>query len=188
MSSSRLASLDVLRGIAILGTLGTNIWIYTHPEGLIGYINGTPDSDWRGVEIGLQLVTQGKFLGLLTVMFGIGLALQQRSARRAGQRWPGSYPWRAALLLLDGIVHFVLMTEFDVLVGYAITGWIVSYLLVTSPQTQRRVIAAAAAVHVALLTLITLALARAPPRRRPRGTRPQPVRRRLLVGSGALPP
>jgi uncharacterized protein len=65
-------------------------------------------------------------------MFGIGLALQQRSARRAGQRWPDSYPWRAALLLLDGVVHFVLMTEFDVLVGYAIAGWIVSYLLVTA--------------------------------------------------------
>jgi uncharacterized protein len=158
MSSSRLASLDVLRGIAILGTLGTNIWIFTHPDGLIGYINGTPDSDWRGVEIGLQLMTQGKFLGLLTVMFGIGLGLQQRSARRAGQRWPGSYPWRAALLLLDGVVHFVLMTEFDVLVGYAITGWIVSYLLVTSPRTQRRVIAGAATVHVTLLTLVTVAL------------------------------
>src|SRR4051794_37150471 len=158
MSSSRLASLDVLRGIAILGTLGTNIWIYTHPEGLIGFVNGTPDSDWRGVEVGLQLMTQGKFLGLLTVMFGIGLALQQRSAVRAGHPWPGSYPWRAALLLLDGILHFVLMTEFDVLVGYAITGWIVSYLLVTSPRTQRRVIAIAAAVHVALLTLLTVAL------------------------------
>lgn len=29
----RLAALDVLRGIAILGTLGTNIWILTHPRG-----------------------------------------------------------------------------------------------------------------------------------------------------------
>lgn len=174
MSSSRLASLDVLRGIAILGTLGTNIWIYTHPEGLIGYINGTPDSDWRGVEVGLQLVTQGKFLGLLTVMFGIGLALQQRSAHRAGQRWPGNYPWRAALLLLDGIVHFILMTEFDVLVGYAITGWIVSYLLVTSPRTQRRVIAGAAALHVALLTLVTVALFALPHRAAPTALDPNP--------------
>ncbi|STZ74668.1 Predicted membrane protein [Mycolicibacterium fortuitum] len=33
MSSTRLQSLDVLRGIAILGTLGTNIWIFTDPEG-----------------------------------------------------------------------------------------------------------------------------------------------------------
>jgi len=38
---TRIPSLDVLRGIAILGTLATNIWIFTHPEGLIGYIETT---------------------------------------------------------------------------------------------------------------------------------------------------
>ncbi|MGV0805389.1 DUF418 domain-containing protein [Mycolicibacterium setense] len=158
MSSTRLQSLDVLRGIAILGTLGTNVWIFTNPAGLIGYFNGPPDSPWRPVEIALQVLAQGKFLGLLTVMFGIGLALQQRSALRAGLRWPGSYPWRALLLLVDGIVHFVLFTEFDVLTGYAITGWIVSYLLVTSPRAQRRIIVCAAVVHIAMLSAITVAL------------------------------
>lgn len=161
MGTSRYLSLDVLRGIAILGTLGTNVWIFTHPEGLVGYLSGTPDSDWRGVEVVLQLLTQGKFLGLLTVMFGIGLALQRASAMRRGLRWPGSYPWRAALLFLDGVVHFVLMTEFDVLMGYAITGWIVAYLLVTTPRTQRRIVCAAAAVHVGVLIAITVALATA---------------------------
>lgn len=163
VASYRYPALDVLRGVAILGTLGTNIWIYTHPEGLVGYLYGTPDSDWRPVEVGLQLLTQGKFLGLLTVMFGIGLALQQRSALRQGLRWPGSYPWRAALLLLDGVLHFILVTEFDVLMGYAITGWIVSYLLLTSPRAQRRVIAAAATVHVLMLTAITVAVVSLPP-------------------------
>ncbi|MBZ4312360.1 hypothetical protein LAN17_22600, partial [Mycobacterium tuberculosis] len=76
MSSTRLQSLDVLRGIAILGTLGTNIWIFTDPEGLIGYLQGPSASPWRPVEITLQVLAQGKFLGLLTIMFGIGLALQ----------------------------------------------------------------------------------------------------------------
>ncbi|ORA35651.1 hypothetical protein BST13_13980 [Mycobacterium aquaticum] len=158
MSPSRLQSLDVLRGIAILGTLGTNIWIFTNPEGMVGYLGGGTPGPWHHLEVVLQLLAQGKFLGLLTVMFGIGLALQQGSALRAGLRWPGSYPWRAALLLLDGAVHFVLLTEFDVLTGYAITGWIVSYLLVTSPRTQRRIIAAAATVHVALLITLTVGL------------------------------
>lgn len=162
MSSTRLQSLDVLRGIAILGTLGTNIWIFTDPEGLIGYLQGPSASPWRPVEITLQVLAQGKFLGLLTIMFGIGLALQQRSVLNGGGRWPGSYPWRALLLLIDGIVHFVLFTEFDVLTGYAITGWIVSYLLVTAPRTQLRIIAAAAAVHLALLTAITVALLNMP--------------------------
>ena len=149
MSSSRLHSLDVLRGIAILGTLATNIWIFTNPEGMVGYLGGSTADRWRPLEVVLQLLAQGKFLGLLTIMFGIGLALQQRSALRAGRRWPGSYPWRAALLLLDGVVHFALLTDFDVLTGYAITGWIVSYLLVTSPRTQRRIIAIAATVRPA---------------------------------------
>jgi uncharacterized protein len=158
----RYPALDVLRGIAILGTLGTNIWVFTHPQGLIGYLTGTPDSRWRPVELVLQSLTQGKFLGLLTVMFGIGLALQQASARRAGLPWPGGYPWRAALLLVDGIVHFLLMTEFDVLMGYAITGWIVAYLLVTRPRTQWRVIAGAAAVHLTLLVAVTAAVVLAP--------------------------
>ncbi|EJZ15932.1 hypothetical protein MFORT_01811 [Mycolicibacterium fortuitum subsp. fortuitum DSM 46621 = ATCC 6841 = JCM 6387] len=98
MSSTRLQSLDVLRGIAILGTLGTNIWIFTDPEGLIGYLQGPSASPWRPVEITLQVLAQGKFLGLLTIMFGIGLALQQRSVLNGGGHWPGSYPWRALLL------------------------------------------------------------------------------------------
>ena len=101
---SRVVALDVLRGIAILGTLGTNIWILTDPEGIIGYINrlGAPVEDgWGWAERVLQQFAQGKYLGLLTIMFGIGLAIQQSSAQRAGRRWPGKYPIRAGLLLLD---------------------------------------------------------------------------------------
>lgn len=35
----RIVALDVARGIAILGTLGTNIWIFTDPAGIVGYLN-----------------------------------------------------------------------------------------------------------------------------------------------------
>ena len=35
-AATRFAALDVLRGIAILGTFATNVWIFTHPEGLAG--------------------------------------------------------------------------------------------------------------------------------------------------------
>ena len=164
MASSRIGSLDVLRGIAILGTLATNIWIFTNPEGLVGYANrtapGEGDLYWTA-EV-LQQLAQGKFLGLLTIMFGIGLAIQQQSAARRGVRWPGSYPWRAALLFIDGVVHFILVVEFDVLMGYAVTGLVVAYLLVRSERAQRRWMWSAAAVHVALLTAATVAILAAP--------------------------
>jgi len=160
----RYASLDVLRGIAILGTLATNIWIFTNPEGLVGYINGSTAAHtsalWRGVESVLQQLSQGKFLGLLTLMFGIGLEIQRRSALRSGRPWPGHYPWRAGLLLLDGALHYLLVVEFDVLMGYAVTGLVVAYLLATRERTQRRWMIGAGSVHLVGLTLITVALLR----------------------------
>ena len=162
----RIASLDVLRGVAILGTLATNIWIFTDPGGFLGYLlddnASTTPAGWAAVEAVLQQLSQGKFLGLLTLMFGIGLEIQRRSALRAGRRWPGRYPVRAALLFLDGVLHYLLVVEFDVLMGYAVTGAVVAYLLATSERAQRTWMVAAAGVHVVLLGLGTAALTAAP--------------------------
>ncbi|SDH28838.1 uncharacterized protein SAMN05444695_101677 [Rhodococcus triatomae] len=161
----RYAALDVLRGLAILGTLGTNVWIFTNVEGLVGYINGTgrATGGWAPVQDVLQQIAQGKFLGLLTLMFGIGLAVQHRSAARRGQRWPGAYPWRAGLLMLDGVLHYFLFTEFDVLMGYALTGLIVAFVLSTGIRAQKIWIGVAAAIHAAMLAVVVAALAVLPP-------------------------
>jgi uncharacterized protein len=122
----RIGVLDVARGIAILGTLATNIWIFTDPGGIIGYLQRPLPSLTGGLEQTVQTITRqlanGKFLGMLTLMFGIGLELQRRSARRRGRPWPGRYPWRASLLFLDGLLHYLLVVEFDILMGYAVTG------------------------------------------------------------------
>ncbi|MGN0042082.1 DUF418 domain-containing protein [Rhodococcus sp. (in: high G+C Gram-positive bacteria)] len=163
-TTPRYAALDVLRGVAILGTLGTNIWIFTNAEGLVGYINGTgrATGSWSFVQDVLQQVTQGKFLGLLTIMFGIGLAIQQRSAAGRGLPWPGKYPWRAGLLMIDGILHYFLFTEFDVLTGYAVTGLVVAFVLATGIRSQRIWIACALALHAAMLAVVVAALAALP--------------------------
>ncbi|GAB17059.1 hypothetical protein GOEFS_018_00910 [Gordonia effusa NBRC 100432] len=159
-SRARYASLDVLRGIAILGTLGTNIWIFTNAEGLVGYLNGTGHAigSWGIAEDILKQLVQGKFLGLLTLMFGIGLAIQQISAHRRGGRWPGRYPWRAGLLFLDGLLNYFFFAEFDVLMGYAITGLVVAYLLSWRIRRQRVAAVIAVGVHVVLLTLAAVGL------------------------------
>ncbi|MFI1917780.1 DUF418 domain-containing protein [Nocardia sp. NPDC020380] len=162
--SSRLPALDVLRGIAILGTLGTNIWIFTDADGLLGYVRGAdqPAGAWLWTEKILEQLAQGKFLGLLTIMFGIGLAIQQQSAVRGGRRWPGGYPVRAGLLFLDGLVNFLFVAEFDVLMGYAVTGLVVAFILARSPRAQRRWLIVAASIHLAILTVLGVGMALAP--------------------------
>ncbi|GLW04892.1 hypothetical protein Misp01_00220 [Microtetraspora sp. NBRC 13810] len=150
----RIEALDVLRGVAIMGTLGTNIWIFTAPGGPADLFGAGAGA----AETFLRLLTNGKFLGLLTLLFGVGLELQYRSALRRGRRWPGWYLWRAALLCAEGLLHYLLIFEFDVLMGYAATSVIVAYLIGRSDRVVRAWMAAMAALHLTLVTAGTLAL------------------------------
>lgn len=160
----RLESLDVVRGVAIVGTLATNVWVFSHPWGLLGMLSSptVPGEQAAAAQLVLMALAQGKFLALLSLTFGIGLALQHRAAIRHRRRWPGRYLWRAALLFLDGVVNYVLIAEFDVLMGYAVTAAIVSFLLLTRPRAQRAMILVFGGIHLALISLIVLALTTIP--------------------------
>lgn len=142
----RLRSLDVLRGIAILGTLGTNIFLFVNATS--GYLSTPP---WY--ESVLSQLTNGKFLALLTLMFGIGLTIQHDSAARRNQKWPQVYLWRGVLLFLDGLLHYILVFNYDVLMAYSITGLIVSYILLTTPRVQKAMFVLAAGTHIGFMVL-----------------------------------
>ncbi|TKG69972.1 DUF418 domain-containing protein [Prauserella endophytica] len=158
--SGRVTALDVIRGIAILGTLGTNIWIFTDPLGAAGFLTGpAPDSVAGFTETVLRFLTNGKFLALLSLLFGIGLELQYRAAMRRGRRWPGWYLWRSALLLVEGLLHYVLIFEFDVLMYYAVVSVLVAFLVGRSARVQRGWLIGVAALHVTVIGLLTAALA-----------------------------
>ncbi|KOX24787.1 membrane protein [Saccharothrix sp. NRRL B-16348] len=154
----RIVALDVLRGVAILGTFGTNVWAFTHPQGVTGFLTGFGSGSGDAVTALLQMITNGKFLGLLSIMFGIGLAIQHRSAERRGRRWPGWYLWRSALLLFEGLLHYVLVFEFDVLMFYAVVSVLVAYLVGRSGRVQVGWMVAMGAVNLAVVGLITVAL------------------------------
>ncbi|WP_342774805.1 DUF418 domain-containing protein [Nonomuraea longispora] len=151
----RIEALDVLRGVAIMGTLGTNIWIFTAPGGPLDVLQL---SGGGTVETFVRFLSNGKFLGLLTLLFGIGLELQYRSAVRRGLAWPGRYLWRSALLLAEGTLHYVLIFEFDVLMGYAVTAMIVAYLVGRSERAITGWMIGVGTFHAALVVLTTVAL------------------------------
>lgn len=160
----RLPLLDVLRGVAILGTLMTNVWIFTGPGGEWGALeSGSGELSFGSlagaVEGTFGVLANGKFLSLLTILFGVGLAIQYGSAKRRGQPWPGRYRWRALFLFGEGTVHFVLVFAWDVLMGYAVTALLVAWLLTRSERAQRRVMWWAAGAHLTVIGLLTAAMA-----------------------------
>ncbi|MFJ8645425.1 DUF418 domain-containing protein [Streptomyces sp. NPDC093546] len=164
--TKRLALLDVLRGAAILGTLMTNVWVFTTCGSEWGVLQGalgqvTFGSFPEAAEGVFRLLADGKFLSLLTILFGAGLAIQYASAARRGQPWPGRYKWRALFLFAEGTVHFVLVFAWDVLMGYAVTALLVAWLLTRSERARRRVMWWAAGVHLTVMGLLTAVLATA---------------------------
>ncbi|MFJ4775350.1 DUF418 domain-containing protein [Streptomyces sp. NPDC088762] len=162
--AARLPLLDVLRGAAILGTLMTNVWIFASPGSEWSVLRGgltapdplTDPSAATVAEGVFRFLADGKFLALLTVLFGVGLAIQYDSAARRGEPWPGRYPRRAAFLFAEGTVHFVLVFAWDVLMGYAVTALLVARLLARSEKVRRWAMGTAAGIHLALLALVTL--------------------------------
>ncbi|MFM2719642.1 DUF418 domain-containing protein [Microbacterium mcarthurae (nom. nud.)] len=165
-ASTRLATLDVVRGVAIIGTLATNIWVFSHPWGLLGMLTDPvlPGESPAAATTQLVLMSlaQGKFLALLSLTFGVGLVIQHRAAQRRARPWPGRYLWRAALLFLDGVINYILIAEFDVLMGYAVTAAVVSVLLLTSSRAQRAMIVVFAVIHVTVMTAVVVLLVAVP--------------------------
>lgn len=148
----RVLALDVLRGIAILGTLATNIgaFVWISGDSLIS----DEASRWIGFAYGL--VTNGYWIGLLTIMFGIGLMIQRESSVRRGEPWLGSYPWRAVLLIVEGFLNYLFIVQFDVLMGYGLTALFVCVVVMTPRRIQTIVLALGVVAHLAHITYLTI--------------------------------
>nr|WP_246102509.1 DUF418 domain-containing protein [Streptomyces piniterrae] len=170
VARARLPLLDVLRGVAILGTLMSNVWIFAGPGAEWGVLSGntgiSAGADLTSLagmaETVFQSLANGKFLSMLTILFGVGLAIQFRSAAKRGQPWPGRYKWRALFLFAEGTVHFVFVFAWDVLMGYAVVALLVAWLLTRSARAQRVTWIAMGGLHLAAMTLLTAATLLAP--------------------------
>ncbi len=136
----RLDSLDVLRGIAVLGIFMMNVQAFAMV--VEAYFNPFVRADFTGVNQGVWAVQNTvfnlKFLTIFSVLFGAGLALQLGSepAREARSLYRSRLFW----LLIFGLIHGFFFWIGDILTPYAVAGfiallavrWSVTRLLVTA--------------------------------------------------------
>lgn len=158
----RIRLLDVLRGFAVLGTLGTNIWIFAH----LGDLSFITTYDYAGwwkaddfIRMAVLFLVNGKLLGLLTIMFGVGLELKYRQALRKGNAWPGAYIWTSAFLIMEGLIHFILVMEYDILMSYGVTAIIVAFIVKGGDRFISKMMKVIGSIHTTLiLALLALGL------------------------------
>ncbi|MGK6320194.1 DUF418 domain-containing protein [Sphingomonas sp. DT-204] len=126
----RLASLDILRGVAILGILFMNI---NDMGGALfaGWVDigryGMSDAD-RIAFFLRNTLADGTARCLLEMLFGAGMViLTERAEKAAESRWAvlRGYYWRNIVLFLFGLVHvFILLWPGDILHTYGIAALI----------------------------------------------------------------
>lgn len=154
----RIRLLDILRGFAILGTLGTNIWIFAN-LGDLAYVFTMDHAEWWSsvddlIRLVVLFLVNGKLLGLLTIMFGVGLEFKYRQSLRKGTAWPGIYLWISFILLLEGFLHFTLVMEYDILMSYAITAMFVSFIVKAGDKAIKRTMIIIGTFHALIISWI----------------------------------
>lgn len=122
----RIESIDLLRGLAILGILPINIQIFS-----MGMVGSSPPQVGSGTEfriwLALSLFAQGKFITIFALLFGAGIVLMaQRSASLQLSPAPAHFR-RMGFLCLIGLAHAYLLWSGDILVTYAICGCVVYF-------------------------------------------------------------
>lgn len=135
-SQTRLASLDCLRGFAILGILLVNIRAFG--EVSTAYVNPGISGTFEGADFWIWFVThvlaEYKFIPMLAALFGAGMVIQSDRIEVKGQDPIQVHRRRMLSLALIGFLHITLLWYGDILLLYALVGLIAFQFRNRSPQ------------------------------------------------------
>ena len=120
----RIETLDVTRGIAVMGILAMNIIAFAMPIG--AYMNPLAFGGHGPIDIAIWLVNfifvDGKMRGLFSFLFGASMLLVIQNAEAKGEDEFSVHFRRMLWLLAFGLVHFYLIWWGDILSLYAMVG------------------------------------------------------------------
>ena len=151
--SARITSLDLIRGVAVLGILLMNAVSFkfgTSPYFNLNAGGSETALDWT-VGIFGEIFVDQKFMGLFSLLFGAGMILFIDRAAQRGRRAVMLNLWRNALLLLIGILHYTLWIG-DVLMVYAVS----SVFLIALRNLKNKTLISVGVVAFALSAVCTL--------------------------------
>ena len=119
---ARITSLDLIRGVAVLGILLMNAVSFKFDEAAYFNLSAGGSETWLDWAVGIfgEIFIDQKFMGMFSLLFGAGMILFIDRAAARGIRAVWLNLWRNALLLLIGVLHFMLW-DGDVLMLYAIS-------------------------------------------------------------------
>jgi uncharacterized protein len=133
--SARIRSLDILRGVGVLGMLAVHIQLFAFPS--LARWNPTAYGDFTGLNwwvwLATSLLADGKFITIFAMLLGVSIVmLAGEAGDRAVPAWR-AHMRRMAVLLVLGLLHAYLLWYGDMLVPLALSGTVVFFFRRLSP-------------------------------------------------------
>lgn len=136
-SSNRLLSLDVLRGIGLLGAMVISVWMFGgFSQNMQNKLILTPSGGNYRLFATVSLLLEGKMLALICLVFGAGLVLYMTKHQQANIEKAHDYLVRRQMWLIGfGIVNAILfLWPNDVLFQLGVAGILLIPFLHLSPK------------------------------------------------------
>ena len=134
--AERIVTLDILRGVAILGILLVNIELVRGSD-IYGLMAGHMP-DYSGVDSLAHFLVGwlalSKFLTCFALLFGIGAAIMTRRAYAAGASPRRMLARRYGWLAVFGLAHMLLLFFGDILFLYALCGFLLLLFINLRPR------------------------------------------------------
>ncbi|MGZ9165469.1 MAG: DUF418 domain-containing protein [Anaerolineales bacterium] len=134
--AERVQIVDILRGFALFGILLVNMVIFSRPiQSIILPADSTVLWYDRTAEWFIHFFGEGKFYALFSLLFGLGLTLLMDRIEARGVRFVPFYMRRLLVLLGIGMVHAFLIWVGDILILYALIGFLLILFRKAKPRT-----------------------------------------------------
>jgi uncharacterized protein len=127
--TARIDSIDVLRGVAVLGILALNIQAFAMPG--TAYQNPTSYGNLEGINYWLwyfvHLFGDMKFWSIFSMLFGAGIVILTERCDATGRSAAGIHYRRMLWLILFGLLHAHLIWYGDILYTYGMCGLVLYF-------------------------------------------------------------
>ena len=160
----RIEVLDAIRGFALLGILIANMAYFNSPA---AYLEVLGENMWTGfwntiTSSFINLFVQGKFYSIFSFLFGLGFVIFFERAKKRTAKPKRLFYRRLFILLLIGLVHAFFIWYGDILVSYALLGFLLPLFFNKKPKTLIKWAVSLFSVFVLFLFFLAgiLALAR----------------------------
>ena len=137
----RYATIDALRGLAVMGILLMNIADFALPSG--AYFNPLAGGETRPADLAAWAISfvliDGKMRAIFSILFGASTLIVIERADAMGLSGTRIHVARMATLALFGVAHLLLIWPGDILLHYALVGMLALPFVALEPRQQLRI-------------------------------------------------